>query len=383
MRRRLLSGALGLASLALAGCGTTSAANQSVTITGRNLTVYISAPAGYGTDPALADTVAAEQLAFAQHSSEVTSFAVHLRLITASKLSDDARTAIRDTKAIAYLGELQPGASEQSAGITNAQDLLQVSPTDTAVELTDGTPAIANTPKRYLESTKTYGHTFGRIAPSSAVEAKAQVAEMQSLGVKTLYVADDGSDYGRAIAAAVHEAAAAASISVAASDASADATFFGGVSAAAAARTFTGAAGSSAGAKLFAPSALATPAFVAALGGGVTHRVYVSVPGEPAAQLPAAAQTFAADFKARFGHAPGGQAIYGYEAMAAVLDAIHLAGRNAGDRAQVVRDFMRIKNRAASVLGPYSITAGDSSLTGFAFETAKAGRLVAIAPVKG
>ena len=33
--------------------------------------------------------------------------------------------------AIAYLGEVDPGLSSQSLGITNAQDLLQVSPTDT------------------------------------------------------------------------------------------------------------------------------------------------------------------------------------------------------------------------------------------------------------
>jgi ABC-type branched-subunit amino acid transport system substrate-binding protein len=367
--------------LALAGCGTTSAANQSVTVTGNDLTVYISAPTGYQQRPELADTVAAEQLAYQQHASEVTGFALHLRLITAAKLSDNARKAISDTHAIAYLGELQPGASDGTVGITNAQDLLQVSPTDTALELTRRTPAIPSAPKHYYESTSSYGRTFARVVPNAAVEARAQVQEMRKLGVSTLYVTDDGSDYGRALAAAVRQDASGAGLKLAGSDATSDATFYGGTSAAGAARVFMGAAGSNPQARLFASSGLATTEFATAIGSTLgstksSPKVYVSLPAEPAAQLPAAAAQFVTDFKSRFGHAPAPQAIYGYEAMAAVIDAIHKAGRGANDRARVVRDFDDIRNRPNSLLGPYSITAGDSSLTGFVFETPKAGRLV-------
>lgn len=385
MRSRVAGlGALGLGCLALAGCGTTSAANQSVTVTGSDLTVYISAPTGYQQRAELADTVAAEQLAYQQHASEVNGFALHLRVITAAKLSDNARKAISDTHAIAYLGELQPGASESSVGINNAQDLLQVSPTDTALELTQRTPAIPGAPKHYYESTSSYGRTFARVVPNAAVEARAQVQEMAKLGVSTLFVTDDGSDYGRALAAAVRQDAGGAGLKLAASDATSDATFYGGTSAAGAARVFMGAAGSNPQARLFAPSGLATTEFATAIGSTLGNtksaKVYVSLPGEPAAQLPAAAAQFVTDFKSRSGHAPAPQAIYGYEAMAAVIDAIHKAGRGANDRARVVRDFDDIRNRPNSLLGPYSITGGDTSLTGFVFETPKAGRLVRAKP---
>ena len=65
---------------------------------------------------------------------------------TGRKLSDNARQAIGDSSSIAYLGELTPGASADTIGITNAEDLLQVSPTDTAVELTQVSPAVPNSP---------------------------------------------------------------------------------------------------------------------------------------------------------------------------------------------------------------------------------------------
>ena len=46
-----------------------------------------------------------------------------------------ARLAIIDSSTIAYLGEIAPGAPTQTVGITNALDVLQVSPTDNALEL--------------------------------------------------------------------------------------------------------------------------------------------------------------------------------------------------------------------------------------------------------
>ena len=60
------------------------------------------------------------------------------------------RSSTRDT--IAYLGEIAPGASDQTVGITNALDLLQVSPTDNALELSQSTPAVLGRPKTFFES---------------------------------------------------------------------------------------------------------------------------------------------------------------------------------------------------------------------------------------
>lgn len=365
------------AALALAGCGA-SAQTSSATVSGKNLTIFISAPAGDSSQPLLAATVAGEQLAYRQHESEVgDGFALTLRTLTASRLSDNARTAIDDTHAIAYLGELQPGASEQTVGITNAEDVLQVSPTDTALELTQSTPAVHGAPKNFYESLGSYGRTFARVVPTSALEAKAQVQEMRSLGVTRLAVGSDGSDYGRAIAQAVRQDAAAAGLTVT-SAASAQGYFYGSASVATAGHAFSSALSANSALKLFGPSALAGPALTAAIS-PAPKSLYISLPGFAAGSLSSAGQTLFASLKTSYGIGAY-SAMFGYEAMDAVLDTLHVAGKDANSRTQVVKDFKSIKNRADGVLPTYSIEGGNTTLSTFVFLGLRRGSL---APVGG
>ena len=302
-------------------------------------------------------------------------YQVRLVKVSGAELSDNARTAIQNTGAVAYLGETDPGTSAQSLGITNAQDLLQVSPTDTALELTQSTPAISNTPNRYYESLKTYGRTFARVVPSTAVEAKVQVAEMKAQGVTRLYVANDGSPYGEAIASAV-KTAAAPGITIQSSASGADAMFYGGDSAVAAAKALGAAAQANPAIKLFGPSALDTPTFAAALG-PTARNVFISSPGFLPKDLVPAGQTFVSDFTKTYGHAPSGEAIFGYAAMQAVLYALHQAGSSVSDRATVVKKFFGITDVPSSVIGTYSINSnGDTSLTSFVFSRLRGGALV-------
>ncbi len=302
----------------------------------------------------------AERLAYIQLAPTVTAYRLSLRQVSASKPSDNARTAIEDTNAIAYLGEPTPGTSADSAGITNSQDLLQVSPADTTIALTQST--------NYYESYKTYGRTFARVVPSGAQEAQAQVMEMRSLGIRRLYVANDGSQYGTGIALAVRSAAASAGITTQESATGAQAAFYGGKSTSAAAAFFS----ANTGLKLFAPSALAGAAFPAG-----ARSVYVSTPGFLGKDYPAAARaSFLRPFESTYHRVPMPEAIFGYEAMAAVLAVIHENGSQANDRGRVVRDFFAIKSRP-SVLGTYSITSsGDTTLGPFVFSRVAAGRLV-------
>jgi ABC-type branched-subunit amino acid transport system substrate-binding protein len=253
-----------LVAAGVAGCTSSGSANSSVTVSGTQLTIYASAAT---TDqPQVArDVLAAEQLAFAQTSHRVGTFTIRMETVHGATLSDQARTVIQDKSAVAYLGEIVPGSSAASLGITNALDILQVTPTDTALELTQTSPAVANAPDEYYESLSTYGRTFARVVPNSGKEAKAQVQEMHTLGVTKLYVSSDGSDYGAAVAYAVKQDAGSAGLTVVGSPATADGAFYGSASPAVAARFFDGVAGSNPSAKLFGPSALDAPAFVSAL----------------------------------------------------------------------------------------------------------------------
>src|SRR5579885_3219924 len=202
MRRLLLARGRALcwcacAALAVAGC-TRAAAPTGATVSGHTLTIYLSEP--QRPTPEQKDVIDAEQLALRLIGGHVASFTVKAVTATGNELSDNARAAIADPTTIAYLGELEPGTSGQTIGITNAQDILQVSPTDTAIELTHSTPAVPGSPNLYYESLSSNGRTFARVVPTDKLEARALVGELPSLGVKHLYVISDHSDYGDALA---------------------------------------------------------------------------------------------------------------------------------------------------------------------------------------
>ena len=208
--KRLLGRRLALA-ICLAGAAVTTmgasrcggSGTTTVTVTGNTVTIYASAPRT-AAGPLASDVGDAEQLALSQFGSKVAGTTIRFIQLH-RKPTDNARTAIQDKSAIAYLGELQPGVSAGSMGITNDQDLLQVSPTDTALELTHTTPVVPGAPNNYYEARGTYGRTFARVVPSSAAEARAQASVMRSLHVKKLYVTNDSSPYGKAIAYAVRQ----------------------------------------------------------------------------------------------------------------------------------------------------------------------------------
>lgn len=370
-RRRAVRGcAAALAAVSLAAC---TAPASTVTVTGKSLAIYASEPPG--SQPALSsDVLAAEQLALQQAGSRVGSFTIRFVPLHGAKVSDNARTAIQDKTAIAYLGETPPGASADSLGITNALDLLQVTPTDTAIALTQATPAVPGAPDNYYQSLKSYGRTFARVVPNASQEAKAQVHEMQSLHVSKLYVASDGSQYGAAIAYAVQHDAAGAGISAVEgaavatkfSASGADALFIGSASDSVAAPLVRSVAASDPTAKIFVPSALDTDGFAADVT-PARARLYVSAPGFLPRDLPAAGRSFVLEFTSTYHHAPSPQAIFGYEAMSAVLAVLREAGSAANNRSTVVKDFFSIANRS-SVVGTYSINAnGDTSIAPFVF----------------
>jgi branched-chain amino acid transport system substrate-binding protein len=374
-RRRALHVCVGFAAVISIAAGCTSA--SSVSVEGDTLTLYASAPRGAANTQAAADVLAAEQLAFKQQSgAKLGKFTLRFVKLGGAKASDNARSAIEDTSSIAYLGELDPGLSADSLGITNAQDLLQVTPTDTAAALTQVTPSVPNSPNRYYESLGNFGRTFARVVPNTSLEAKAQVQEMQALHVSSLYVSSDGSQYGRSIAQAVRADAPASSITIASSPSGADAIFYGADSEATAARMFNSAASGSPQVKLFGPSALDTTTFAARLSPATRH-VYISSPGFMTKDLSATAKSeFLKPFEDTYHRVPSPQAIFGYEAMSAVLSVLKKAGASATDRATVVQDFFAIKNRD-SVLGTYSINAnGDTSLAPFVFSRPANGKLV-------
>lgn len=375
-RPRLLSlGAL-LGVLVLAGCSNQrSGSSSGVTVSGSRMTIYaVQPPAGTGGQVAT-DVVHAEQLALPK-PVQVGRWLVSLRTIGEHEVSADARAAVEDQSTIAYVGELVPGTSQVSVQITNEVDLLQVSPLDTAVYLTQSTPAVSNAPGTYYPADSNYHETFARLVPTTAQEAKAIVAEMQSLHVSKVYVAPgDGTSYAASFAAEMRQDVTGAGLTSVSAPSAADAIFYAGNSYAAAKTALDQLADQNPGAKLFAPSALYDDTLVAGLSASAQRNLYVSSPGFTPATEPSEAQQFASSFQSAYGHAPAPQAVFGYEAVQAILAVLRQAGTRANNRSTVVSDFRGLKDRQ-SAIGTYSIQHGDISIAPFIIARVKNGRLV-------
>ncbi|MGH2875791.1 MAG: hypothetical protein ACRDLV_06035, partial [Solirubrobacteraceae bacterium] len=291
-RAAALCAATALLVLVLAGCGAGGQGSSAITASGKTLTIYASQPPAGARTPADDDVVDAERLAFSQGGSKAGRFALRLRVLDGTKLSDNARTAIQDKSSIAYLGELEPGTTPQSLEITNQLDLLQVSPTDTAVYLTQASTVVSGSPGRFYPLSSSYHMTFARVVPNTSQEARAIVGEMQTLKLSKLYVADDGTAYGASIAHEVRQDAPSRALSVVDGASGADAVFYGGSPGEAATRALNAAASAAPSAKLFVPSALYSDSFVSGLSSAAQANLYVSTPGFASGSLPAAGQQF-------------------------------------------------------------------------------------------
>ncbi len=370
-----MSACLGALALALSGCSSTASSSKSaVTVTGSTLDVVAAQPPGPA-DTVSSDVLDAEQLALKQAGAKAGSFTIKLIGVHGKEVSANARAAVKDKRAIAYLGEIAPGTSGVSVQITNQIGLLQLSPSDTAIYLTQTTPAVSDSPNHYYPADSTYHHTFARVVPNTAAEAKALVGDMQGLHVSTLFVSSDGTAYGTSVADEVRQDARAAGLTLASAPRGADGVFYGGVDGPSAVPALDRLASASPTAKLFAASALYDDTFVAKLSPAVQKNLYVSSPGVPAAGQSAAAKAFTSAFRSTYGHAPQPQAIYGYETMSALLAVLKSLGADAASRAEVVSRFRGLKDRQ-SALGTYSLKSGDTDVASFVIAHPAGGRLV-------
>ena len=110
------------------------------------------------------------------------------------RVAENAGRAADDPAAIAYLGELELGASAVSLPVTNEESILQVSPTDGLSSLTVPQPGPGAGPERFYPED---AHNFLRLVPPDSAQAGPLVAVARESGAATLAIADDGGIFGR------------------------------------------------------------------------------------------------------------------------------------------------------------------------------------------
>jgi branched-chain amino acid transport system substrate-binding protein len=202
---------LGAASALLSGCLGNGAGDEPHVIKGDTATVYSSVPRHGVSAATAADVVAGERRALDERSGRAGGLRIRFRQLPATDerdqawdpglVAENANTAADDPTAIAYIGELDYGATAVSLPITNDAGLLQVSPGDGLTSLTRRAPGRPrNGPERYYPTDR---RTFVRLGPTDLDEAERIVARLAAAGDTTFGLVYDREIYGRELAAQV------------------------------------------------------------------------------------------------------------------------------------------------------------------------------------
>ena len=377
------------------------------TVSGNTLTIYSSLPLQGPTRPNSESTQNGAKLALQQRGGKVGNFTIQYKMLDDAtpqagkwdpgKTQQNARQAVQDETTIAYLGEFNSGASTNSMPILNKAGILQVSPANTAIGLTSSEPKEAleaGEPDKYYPTGKRH---YGRVVPKDNIQGAALATDMKDQGCTKVFIANDKEVYGLGLAKATEAAAGANQLEIVANEGydpkaanyrslaskikgtGAD-CFFGsiivdnnGV------QLYKDVAAGNPQMKLWGPDGVAESTFTDPKEGGIpaniAGRTRVTVATLAPEEYPPEGREFFEEYEKAYGEEPEPYAIYGYEAMAVVLDAIQRAGNEGNNRQTVIEQFFQTSGRK-SVLGTYDIDKnGDTSLTDYGAYTIEGGEL--------
>jgi branched-chain amino acid transport system substrate-binding protein len=350
----------------------------------KQLTVYTSMPLRGPDSPQAEKIIRGMKLAFAERHGEIDGDRLKFTALDDTgpdgnwddgEVADNARQAIRDPSTVAYLGELDSGASALSIPILNEAGVLQVSPTSGYAGLTRK-GVVQGEPDKYYPSGR---RTFARTAPSDHVQAVAQVDYQRQKGCKTLYLLNDDELYGtglsRDIETIVGKGGPAivgnddfevdksdySGIAKAIASKTPDCVFFGGGEIESAVRMWRAIHHADPRAKIFGPDRLVTPRFTKRIGDAESI-TFMTSPLLRRSDYPPQARKVLRSYKDKYGAAGDLNTLYGYATMKAVLDAV-ANGKGSGSRQRrTIQSFFGLNED--SVLGKFSIDdEGDTSLT--------------------
>jgi branched-chain amino acid transport system substrate-binding protein len=382
--------------LLFAGC-LGDASNEALRVKGDSATVYVSVPRTGVAAPAGRAVEAGARLALADAGGRAGELGIRMRTLSSTEpggevwkpevVNANADRAVEDPRAIAYLGELGFGGTAVSLPVTNAGSLLQVSPTDGLTSLTRVPPGRPRSdPVRLRPEGE---RNFVRLTPSDLRLAEVMLELMRERGTERLAVIFDQEVYGRELAAQIVARARRDG-----PEPVADEEYRGKVdeipdivdriaASGPGAVVIAGVAGPGTGRMLAALDAR-MPGIPVYATSGMLERdprrpipdaplsVEALTPILPASELPAAGRELIRRAGGLAGpEAARPEAVYGYEAMRVILDAVEQGGR---DRAKVAAAAIAMRDRR-SALGPYRLRGtGDVDGERFALYALENGR---------
>lgn len=290
----------------------------------------------------------------------------------------NADKAVRDTDVIAVIGTYNSGAAKIMMPKLNQAGVAMVSPANTWPGLTKPGVGEANEPMVYRPSGNI---TYFRVVPADDIQGAVGAKWAKELGCKKVFVLHDRELYGKGIADIFQKSAPANGLTVTGFEGidpkasnyrslvtkirqtGSDLVYYGGTT-----QTNGGQiakdlrAGGLKDIKYMVPDACFEQAFIEAAGAAnLDGRTYVTFGGVPPEELTGKGAEFVAKYKAKYGSAPEGYAVYGYDSAKAVIGAIERAGSK--DRAAIIKELAATKDLDGG-LGKWSFDAnGDTTLT--------------------
>jgi branched-chain amino acid transport system substrate-binding protein len=370
----------------------------------KTLTVYSSLPLQGASRPQTTAMVQGIELALEQAGNKAGDFTVEYQSLddstaqagswTPEATQANARRAAQDDAVGAYIGEFNSGASAVSIPILNEAGVPQVSPANTAVGLTSDEPgAEPGEPDKYYPTGQ---RTYTRIVPKDTIQGAALATLMQEDGCTKVFMANDKEVYGAGLSRNIESAAEGVGLEILdnaeidknapnyrslasrAQGEGADCFIYSGITANNAVQLYKDFSSALPDAKLYGPDGVAESGFADPKEGGipadVAAKTKVTVATLSPDEYPPEGQEFFTQFAEKYGEEnPDPYAIYGYEAMRLVLDAIERSGT--GEKADIVSALFDTTDRQ-SVLGTYSIDDnGDTTLTDYGVYSIDGGEL--------
>lgn len=314
------------------------------------------------------------------------------RFLSPNRIAANAFRAVQDPSAVAVIGNLNSDATVLSAPILNRGGLLQVSPTNTAIGLTrGGLGSGPGEPERYQPSGRRH---YVRLTPNNRVQGAALATLMREHGCRRVGLLNDGdSRYGADVAGHLarhlrqNHLRAVLNVSTRPRQRRYRAVLdllekrrpecvaYAGITRHGATRLYEDLAVAVPAARLFGSDGLAELDFTDPTDGGISgrvgRRIVLTLPFLGPSAYPAVGQRV---LRRLFpsGRSPVVQALYGYEAMRLVLDAIAVGGP---DREQV-RNSVLATRRRHGVIGKYGFDRyGDTTSRRFGLSRIRNGQL--------
>jgi branched-chain amino acid transport system substrate-binding protein len=306
----------------------------------------------------------------------------------AAQEAENARKAINDSTAVAYIGTYNSGAAKVSIPLLDQAGLVMVSPANTYPGLTKPGKGEADEPNKYYPTGK---RNYARVVPADDIQGAVGAQWAKDLGAKKVYIVHDTELYGKGIADVFRASAKTLGLTEVGyegaqkadnyralankiKDSGADFVYYGGIVDNNPAVLLKDLKAVAPSVVFMGPDGINCSEFLKEAGPAADATVYSTFGGVPPEKYTGKAADWLKAYAAKFGsNNPNPYAIYGYEAAKVVLAAIAKAGEKAGDRATVLANVMGTKDYDG-VLGKWSFDAnGDTTLTQFSGSVAKSG----------